>query len=61
MPLASAFGRKQTVKIAYIGRIERPLLGKADIQPGTLENGLLSGCFTPDSRHWGDMLPRGRL
>ena len=43
----SASGRKQTVVIAQFPLVERPLLVKADVEPGTREFGLANDCFTP--------------
>ena len=54
-----ASGRKLPLKITRINRIERPLLMKADVQPGTAEIGLPDGRFTPDSRRSPDMIPTG--
>ncbi len=46
---AAAFGRKLPLKFAGFGSNERPLLVKADAQPGTLEIELLSDRYAPES------------
>jgi hypothetical protein len=47
----SASGRKLPFDLLNIGRPERPLLVKADIQPGIPENSLSNVRFTPKSGH----------
>ena len=57
----SAYGRKRTVILLIFGRSERPLLGKADIQPEAREIGSTNDRFTPASGHCGNIAVNDRL
>jgi len=47
----SAYGRKLPFKMAVFKLIERPVLVKADVQPGTSGKSFLSVRYPPESSH----------
>jgi hypothetical protein len=51
LTVMTAIGRKQTVKFVESRLIERPLLVKADIPPGTPKIGSPNGRYAPQNRH----------
>ena len=55
------FSRKRPVKLMFFIASERPLSGKADIQPGACEIGFANGRFTPASGHSGNIAVNDRL
>ena len=47
----SPSGRKRPFISAVFGQLERPLSGKADIQPGARENRFPNDRFPPETGH----------